>query len=189
MKKKICIGIGIGFLTFLCACSNTVSVPESQNSETGNIETDKEEMGNTKAETAETETAADDTAVVIESILDMLGKTDEQAADMLGGGELNQTDDGILIGRLYEVELFGEQLQAGTLYDENGEISVVTMQLNEPDAEAYRMQLTDILGEPEKTDTQESESGSTATVWKEEKGSILLYQSYGLVSLEFQKLP
>ena len=55
--------------------------------------------------------------------LALLGKNDKEAADFFGGGTPNYTADGTFtIGRTYPVRLFGENREAGTLYDRDGKV-------------------------------------------------------------------
>ncbi len=190
MKRKRQAAMAIAAVMLLGGCGTGQGVREQT-----------EISAETSAETAaETETFSQDTgeaeketeagqqapAETVEVFLDMLGKTDEETADLLGGGEQNTAADGTVIGRIFHTVLFGETVEAGTICDEEQRVTVVTMQLEEPDAAAYRDQLTEILGEPEIQETEKGETGAFATVWEEEKGSVWLYQSYGLVSLEFR---
>ena len=60
---------------------------------------------------------SDATAENLSECLALLGKDDEAAKDALGGGEENIAGDGeTLIGRIYSVELFGEQTEPSTAY-------------------------------------------------------------------------
>ena len=91
----------------------------------------------------------------------------------------------LLIGRTYEVELFDEKVTAGTLYGMDQRVVIVTMQLENPEAGIYEETLVELLGQPEEQSAAESETGATWVAWKEDNKEIRLYQSYGIVSLEF----
>lgn len=68
-------------------------------------------------EPEETPEPSDATAENLSECLALLGKDDEAAKDALGGGEENTAGDGeTLIGRIYSVELFGEQTEPSTAY-------------------------------------------------------------------------
>lgn len=68
-------------------------------------------------EPEETPEPSDATAENLSECLTLLGKDDEAAKDALGGGEENIAGDGeTLIGRIYSVELFGEQTEPSTAY-------------------------------------------------------------------------
>ena len=68
-------------------------------------------------EPEETPEPSDATAENLSECLALLGKDDEAAKDALGGGEENIAGDGeTLIGRIYSVELFGEQTEPSTAY-------------------------------------------------------------------------
>lgn len=140
---------------------------------------------------AETQTETDNqpgnTEEVIGNFLDMLGKTDAETVNIMEG-EQNTAEDGTLIGRIYEVELFDEKVTAGTLCDMEQRVTTVTMQLENPDAGIYEEALTEFLGQPEEQEYAESETGSTSVAWNKDNKSIRLYQSFGMVSLEFQLL-
>lgn len=203
MKKKIYAGICLGLMVALSACgmeketsglqtdssaaAETEITVSAEKTETLKEETEASETENEEGqgETAETSTL-EKTESAIETFLSMLGKTDEESEEILEGGQENVTDSGIFIGRIYEVELFGEKVQAGTLCDDSRRITTVTMQLEQEDASEYEGMLTEILGQPDEREEGASETGTTAVVWKEENKAVRLYQSYGLVSLEFQ---
>ena len=56
----------------------------------------------------------------------LLGKTDAQAAGAFRGGKENYSADGqTLLGRVYNVPVFGEMRQAATIYDRDGKVENV----------------------------------------------------------------
>ncbi len=91
-------------------------------------------------------------------------------------GEQNPAEDGTLIGRTYEVELLGEKVTVGSLFDTEQCVTIITAQFEDTDAEIYVESLTEIFGQPEEQAVADNEGGSSET--------IQLYQSFGLVSLE-----
>lgn len=57
----------------------------------------------------------------------LLGESDSDAASAFHGGRSNYAVDGTtLIGRIYDISLFGGIMQAGTLYDQAGKVSTVS---------------------------------------------------------------
>ena len=104
---------------------------------------------------------------------------------MLGGGEENIAGDGTTkIGRIYHVELFGETIEVGTLYDENERVMDVIMQLEKGDVDTYANELISLYGEPMSSDDELSEGGATWKTWNVQDATIQLYKQSGLVSLE-----
>jgi hypothetical protein len=115
----------------------------------------------------------------------LLGKEDQEAGAFFGGGTLHYSPDGsLMIGRTYPVRLFGENLRAGTLYDEAGRVQNITVQLQNPNAAVYEPVLRWYYGTPTKMQKTPSEAGATYTEWTHDNASIRLYQMYGLSALE-----
>lgn len=134
--------------------------------------------------------AQDNTREKLEECFALIGKEDAAAAEFLGGGEENIAANGVTkIGRIYSAELFGEEIEVGTLYDENNCVCVVTMQLKGQDASVYTGQLKKIYGEPDEAEETPSETGSTWKAWNIDDVQLKLYQGYGLSSLEITKIP
>lgn len=187
MKKNLYAGIGIGLAMLLSACGGNTDMPDAS----PEPQTIEQSAGIVATPVAETETETDNqpgnTEEVIGNFLDMLGKTDAETVNIMEG-EQNTAEDGTLIGRIYEVELFDEKVTAGTLCDMEQRVTTVTMQLENPDAGIYEEALTEFLGQPEEQEYAESETGSTSVAWNKDNKSIRLYQSFGMVSLEFQLL-
>ena len=106
--------------------------------------------------------------------------------DALGGGEENIAGDGeTLIGRIYSVELFGEQTEPSTAYDGSGKVSVVSIYLSGAESEPYYEKLVELYGEPdESSEGEASESGATWESWNIDGAQLRLVQSYGLCTLE-----
>ena len=112
-------------------------------------------------------------------------KNDKEAAEFFGGGTPTDSADGTFtIGRTYPVRLFGENREAGTLYDRDGKVQSITVQLEDSRAAAYEPVLTWYYGAPTKVQSVPSEAGATYTEWTHENARIRLYQMYGLSALE-----
>lgn len=126
-------------------------------------------------------------AQVLAECMSLVGMTDEESADALGGGEQNIAADGkTLIGRVYSAELFGEEVAPGTTYDAEGVVNSVSIYLAGADSAPYAEALTDLYGEPSDASEGQSESGSTWQDWSVDGHTVRLYQSYGLCSLELR---
>lgn len=137
-------------------------------------------------DSSDTDAALEETQNTLEELADMVGKSDDDTAGMLGGGEVNMASDGTTqIGRIFTVQLFGETVEAGTLLDEAGNVSTVTMQLENPDASVYEEQIVSIYGEPSSSSDEPSEGGATWKDWTVNGTLMRLYQQYELSALEF----
>ena len=99
-----------------------------------------------------------------------LGEDNLHAGRYVQGGTENYAADGTtLIGRIYSLPLFGENTQAGTLYDSEGKVSTVTIQLDSPNAKPYSRTLQKLYGNPTIIQTRPSEGGATWEEWSLEK--------------------
>lgn len=115
----------------------------------------------------------------------LIGRDDESAALLLGGGKESIVADGVTpIGRTYTVQLFGEKTEIGTLYDENGRVSIITVELKDPDASVYSDKLKELYGEPTEMNDKMSEGGATWEAWDIEEIQLRLYQQYELSTIE-----
>ncbi len=181
MKKVAYWGIAIGLVMLLSACqASTKTEPQVTGQPLDLVEI------STGATDGEKETG--NTEQVITKFLDMLGKTDAEA-EVIMEGERNTAEDGTLIGRTYEVELFGEKVTVGSLFDTEQCVTILTAQFKNTDAEAYVESLTEIFGQPEEQMTADNEGGSYSVAWNVDNKAIQLYQSFELVSLELYLLP
>lgn len=193
MKKK-CVFVLLTSTVIASAarCAANISAPYAEENsaitqEGKNMETDIEPESVKKSE--HTENAPDDTQRNLEECFTLIGKDDIAAAGLLDGGKENIAGDGVTkIGRIYSVKLFGEETEAGSLYDENNCVYTITMQLKNPDASVYAEQLQKIYGEPITDDTP-SETGATWKSWNIGDIQLRLYQEYELTSLEITKRP
>lgn len=183
MKRKFYAGMGLGLAILLSACGEHHGMPQTS----GERQEAEQTVQAVEPALEESQEDLERTAAVIGNLLDMLGKTDAEAEEIMKG-EQNFAGDGTLIGRIYEIELFDEPVSAGTIYDADQRVITITMQLKNPEAEAYEESLTQLFGQPQERETAESESGSTYVAWHQDHKTIRLYQSFGLVSLEFQLL-
>lgn len=135
-----------------------------------------------------TDTASEpflDAETILKECINLIGKSDAESAELLGGGEENIAGDGTTkIGRIYHAKLFGETIEVGTLYDENQCVMDVIMQFKKDDVNTYADELISLYGEPMSSNDKISEGGATWKTWNVEDTIIQLYQQSGLVSLE-----
>lgn len=188
MKSKfVFIASAILSISLLAACGTDTTDASQPPVEP----TDEQELVEPSVEPTADESTVPDageenaTAANLAECLKLLGMDDAAAKDMLGGGTENMAADGeTMIGRIYSVELFGEQTEPSTMYNED-KVAGVSIYLAGEDSAPYSEQLKAIYGEPDETsDGASSESGSTWECWNTEDGQIKLIQSYGLCSLE-----
>lgn len=119
----------------------------------------------------------------------LLGETDETASLYVPGGIENiSAQDHTLIGRTYELPVFGTMTRVATLYDRNGKVNVVTIPLPCPKADGYRTVLRELYGKPTQIQTIPSEGGATWDEWTMGKTRIRLYQEYELSALELTRV-
>lgn len=136
------------------------------------------ESGSTGGDTAEEAVRGQLTALT-----ELVGKDDETAAGLLGGGEENRTADGaLLIGRSYRTELFGQECGVYTSYDEAGLVSVVVAELPGQDVESCKESLTALFGDAVLSEDEDSDEKS----WYWESGGyrFTLYEFDDALSLD-----
>lgn len=192
MKKRL-MSVFLATVTLFSAtgCASNISAPQEENQAI--IQESKSEETNVAPESAVTlqqsNELPNDIKTSLEECFLLIGKDDAAAAELLGGGKENIAGDGVTkIGRIYSLKLFGEEIEVGTLYDENNCVYMITIQLGNPDASVYAEQLNKIYGEPDTTDTP-SETGATWESWNIGDVQLRLYQGYELSSLEIMKIP
>lgn len=115
----------------------------------------------------------------------LLGKTDEEAAGLLGGGAENRTEDGeLLVGRDYETELFGKSCSVHMSYDDAGTVWLVLAEPQEADADELRERLEAVTGnEPEETLEEDDADFGKTLDWNWGGIGISLYESEGGISI------
>lgn len=121
----------------------------------------------------------------LNELREMIGKTDEEAAALYGGGEENWTADrSLLVGRNYEAHLFGTDVCIYTSYDEGGTVGMIFIEVQDGDAEQLCLQIEEVLGgTPEEETVEEGKSWQ----WQLEDCVITLYEIEGTVSIDLVK--
>lgn len=119
----------------------------------------------------------------LSGLTELVGKDDETAAGLLGGGEENRTEDGaVLVGRNYRTELFGQECSVYTSYDEAALVSMVVAELPGQDAEGYSAMLTALFGEA--AVFEDEETGEVSRYWENGGYRFTLYEFEDAVSLD-----
>lgn len=146
---------------------------------------DTEQSSEKESGSAEdTDGAEDETETAeLETLAELLGKSDLQAAEMFGGGKENWTEDkAFYIGRIYQVYLFDEKVTVYTSCDEQQLVNSVSIWLvngerkvKEEDVIQWVERLNDFTGiEPNVHDTA-SEAGSKNWKWFLGDQAVSLY--------------
>ena len=159
---------------------------ETTESETeSNTEQEQTETSETTAGTetaAESETQGDRTEADMDALVSLIGMDDATAAEALGGGEENWTEDkNFFIGRIYEVTLFGEDVSAYTSYDDQEKVNSVSVWIvdgsrtvEKEEAETWKQRLDEYTGTEAVFDGVTSEGGSDNWKWKSGNNFITL---------------
>lgn len=159
---------------------------ETTESETeSNTEQEQTETSETTAGTetaAESETQGDRTEADMDALVSLIGMDDATAAEALGGGEENWTEDkNFFIGRIYEVTLFGEDVSIYTSYDDQEKVNSVSVWIvdgsrtvEKEEAETWKQRLDEYTGTEAVFDGVTSEGGSDNWKWKSGNNFITL---------------
>lgn len=182
-------------LTSACGSSNTGEerVPVSLSEEDLKMGQDLEQSSERKSGAEEdTEGVSDkiETAT-LETIAELLEKSELQAAEVFGGGEENWTEDKrFYIGRIYRVSLFDEEVTIYTSYDDKQLVNSVSIWLvnweqnvKEEDAMQWVERLSEFTGtKPDVRDTV-SEGGSKNWKWFLEDRAVTLYWQEDMLTI------
>lgn len=171
MKRKGLI-IGLAVALMMTGCSNTQKADINQTENAVSVENE-----NVVAQMTDKE--------VIDGTFGLLGQNDESSKDFFGGSEVNMTYDGeYLIGRIYKINVFGENTELFTNYDANDTINSINFQLNGKSVEEYTTMITEVLGEPSEIIETPSEGGSTYTLWTVGDDQFFLYSGYDMITVQ-----
>lgn len=196
MKKQGLLWIALAVTVFLSACSVrnvTRGMEEGEHydaviSVKGNSDAQEvlpEEAGPTSQVSKETQPekeALTENEDQLGQLRRLLGKSDEETADMFGGGEENRTADGsVLVGRNYETELFETTVHLYTSYDENRRVGMIFLEAVNGEAEHFLELLTETMGTaPEVLE----ETEGSGWQWQLPDCVITLYEIEGTVSMD-----
>ena len=138
--------------------------------------------------TAEGENASEQLKGVLAECMALMDKDDAETMTLLGGGRENRTEDGqFLLGRVYEVNVFGEPTQVFTVYDDDGSVCCVTMRLKSSDVTMYQNQLRALYGDPVEGSEKPTEKGVTWSDWQIDQVRMILFEKGDCVVLEMRR--
>lgn len=177
--RKIIMGIIlISVTTLAAACgteSNTRETFSDSPQETSlKIEQDLEKSSKEEFTTEDIEKQSGEVqTATLETLSELLGKSDSQAAEVFGGGEENWTGDkAIYIGRIYQVKLFDEEVSVYTTYDDKQLVNSISIwivngeqKVEEEDTKQWVERLTEFTGEKPVFNDTLSEAGSKNWKW------------------------
>ena len=203
MKKGLfsCLlmaGIAASLITGCGGSDDTGTKAEAQ-TETAENSTEAaqgtEEINGSDEAAEETEAAgADRTAAGLSELSGLLGMKDEDTAGLLGGGKENWTEDKkFYIGRIYEVELEGEDCTVYTTCEDDGTVSSVSVwivngdrKVTDEEAAAWADELTVFMGAEPLTSGEISEGGSKNLNWMSNGLAASLYQMEDILTISLQ---
>ena len=197
------------FWVMLTACLLLGGCAKEKNSGTGEDSLSLEENAQADAsqeqteETTEslTEDPAQDTQspeksneADLASLKDLPGMTDEETADMFGGGEENWTEDKqFYIGRIFLISLYGEEYQMYTTCSEEGIVESVSVWIvsgeravTDEETETWVGRITELMGTEPVYDGESSEAGSRNWKWLADGSSAAVYRMEDTLTLSFQ---
>ena len=188
MKRKAGIVFIICMLSLFCSACQVQNVTHGMNegehydavvsvkgNETEKSDSKQEELIRLKSE--------------FDAITALLGKVDEEAAAMLGGGCENRTEDGYLVGRSYQTMLFDRECFVVTSYGEAETVEMIFAGLSGDDISGYKEKLDLLLGSKavalSADETQQGlEEDENGWLWNVGKYAVTLYESEEAVSLD-----
>lgn len=182
MRKEITLLCLTGVLFFSCSACSVYNVTAGMG-EGEHYDAVISVKGREESSTEEMTAQTDRDRAQLEVLMELFGKKDEQAANMLDGGSENRTADGSwLVGRIYQAQLFDETCSVYTSYDEKGEVFLVLAQMTGAEAEKYLSGMEDMTGTQGKL--QEDEEGDRRWQWEYGDYLITLYDTKGHMSLD-----
>jgi hypothetical protein len=178
-KSSILLIVSCALLITGCTAKDVQVEDNNQEKDSKDTPISIEEPSNTE-ELSNTEEPS-----ALKECIALLGKTDEEVMVAFGGGEENKTNDGYLIGRKYLTQLFNEEVTLYTSYRQDGVVNVVSTELTEKSFDEYIQLLENSFGKAFESSDVPSEGGSIHTQWLIDGKFITLYNSYGMINLEF----
>ncbi|OUQ23896.1 hypothetical protein B5E77_14590 [Lachnoclostridium sp. An131] len=122
------------------------------------------------------------------------GMSDEETADMFGGGEENWTEDKqFFIGRIFHVNLYGGEYNMYTTCSEDGIVEAVSVWIvsgeravTDEETETWVGRVTELMGTEPVFDGESSEAGSQNWKWNADGFAAAIYRMEDTLSLYFQ---
>ena len=147
-------------------------------------------------ETAEETGTEEDSRELLESLLELPGRKDEETKDMLGGGEENWTEDrSFYIGRIYEAGLYGEDCRIFTSCDDDSDKTVESVSVwiisgerdvTEEATQFWTAELSKIMDSDPLYQCQSVESGARSWKWIRGDMAASMHQMKDILTIAFQ---
>ncbi len=189
LRKKILVLACIlaCLLTGCTACGRGRTLAEA-------VLTEVQAAGKTAA--SDTESAVD-SRELLESLMELPGKKDKETAGMFGGGEENWTEDrSFYIGRIYEIEIYGEKCGVFTACGEDPDRTVQSVsvwlvngerEISEDETVQWLERISDVMGAEPLCRYQSVESGARSWKWRKDQTAASLYRMMDdILTLSFQ---
>lgn len=176
-------GAGWKKLTFVCAAVCLLSgcaIPET---------------GNTIGEILLTEMENTDTDITkLERMTELPGMKDGETAGMFGGGKENWTEDrSFYIGRIYQMELYGNECSVFTSCNEDKIVESVSLwivngehEVTDAETEKWLNRISEVMGSEPFSEYQSAESGTRSWKWTDNELAAGLYRMKDILTLSFQ---
>ncbi len=173
------------------------SATETASSEMGVQEVETEAgAGETASREPVTETSANENSGSLKEIGSLLGMQDSDTASMFGGGEENWTEDSsFYIGRIFQVELYGETYSVHTTCSEEGIVESVSTwivsgerKVEDEETEKWVERITAETGVEPTDRNVYSEGGSRQKTWEKNGKIVTLHCMEDILSISFQNM-
>ena len=161
MKKKVLAAVlcALGIL-WMVGCSANSDAPTT---EQGDVPVDTENQGQTAEQTTD-----------LSAVVELIGKADEDTADLLGGGEENWTSDQqTFIGRIYQTELYGDPVMVYSSCSAEKTVDAVSVWISDGEQEVtdemlqtWQERISSFTGAEMQDKGTAVESGSQAWSWQ-----------------------
>ena len=119
-------------------------------------------------------------------VAQLLDQNDDTVGGLYTTSTMDRGEQGNIVGRSLQVQLFGEKLDANLVYDDNGRTNLILVNMPDHDADYYIGKIKTVLNiSPENRTIDDEES--EYYVWDTEGAQISLFNAYGAVSLEISR--
>lgn len=132
----------------------------------------------------------------LKELMQLPGMTDQETADLLGGGEENWTEDKrFYIGRIYHTELYGETCSVFTACGEDSSRTVESVsvwvadgerEVTEEKVQLWLDRLSDAMDSQPFSEYQSVESGARSWKWVKGEMAASMYRMKDILTISFQ---
>ena len=138
----------------------------------------------------------EDSRELLKAMMKLPGMKDEETAGLLGGGEENWTEDrSFYIGRIYEVELYGQDCRVFTTCGggpdrvvESVSIWIVNgeREVTEDETLLWLDRISDVMDLKHICEYESVESGARSWKWRKEGMAASMYRMKDILTVSFQ---